>query len=413
MTALERFKSLFVKTETRSTTTTLNDYLRQGYPNFPFNDNLSVTAESSLQISYVYAAANGISSDISSFKWRVYKQDGKNREEAKDHDQYKLLSKRPYFAYNSVTWIKAWVLNYLLTGDGFSHIIRDNNGRPRAYRLYHKKEIEIFINHETEKLTYRIIATGKDIDSHDMLHLSDLSIDGLYGYSKIGLMKKTLEISMRSDDTQNNLQKNGTYLGGTINLDTIADPEQLEKFRKSFKDVYGGTTGEIAVLDAGAKFTPFDYSMTMADAEFITSRKFTGEEILRYFRYPAHMAQNLDGSATKSNMEQMSLEYVNYCLRPIVVMMENELNGKIFRIREENTHYVKGDLNSLLRGDIASRMALYETMHKVGAMSANDILSKEDMNPIEFGDNTYMDLNTLPTKYMDAWFKSKIANEQL
>lgn len=407
-------KSLFIKadssisSDSRGTTTTLNDFLRKGYPNLG-DDYVQLSGDKAMTVSYVYAAVNGISSDIASFKWAPYEKEGNTRKVARDHDQYELQTNRAYFAYNSTTWRKAWIANYLLTGDGFSEIIRDERtGRPVGYRLWHKKEIDIVINHKEERLVYRIVPENyREVDYMDMLHLSDLSLDGLFGLSKIGMARKSLEIASRSDSTQNNIQKNGTYLGGYIKIDSVLDSDQLKKYRESFKDVYGGTSGEIAILDEGATFTPFSYSMTMADAEFITSRKFTGEEILRYFRYPAHMAGNLDRS-TNNNIEQQALEYVNYTLRPIVIMMENEMNSKLFRKRDKGRYYIKGDLNSLLRGDIESRMKLYETLWKVGALSANDALALEDMNPVENGDLRYADLNKVPVNMVEEYYREKI-----
>ncbi len=391
-------------------------------PNFLKNigadGSLSFNASASLGFSYVYTAASGISQDIASFDWGVFRKTDQGREEAFDHDQYDLIAKRPYFAYKAIDFRRAWVLNYLLTGDGYAIIIRNSRyGRPIGYRLVHKHNVTTYINYEERRLYYEVIlendqdggsAKTVEVLDRDMLHLSDLSFNGLTGHSRVSLMRSTLEIAKRADNTQTDVNKNGTFLGGVIQIDADLKPEQLRKFRESFQEVYGGSKGEIAVLDAGAKFSPFGYSMSLADAEFITSRKFTGEEILRYFRYPNHMAMNLDGSATKSNMEAMAMEYVNYCLRPIVVAMEAEYNSKIFRRNKDKDCFVKGDLNSLLRGDIKSRMAMYEVMHKVGAMSANQILARESMNPIDNGDDTYVSLNTVPSSLAEEYYKAKI-----
>lgn len=395
--------------------TPLQKWRQASFPHNLISEDINVTYESSLSVSYVYAAVNAISSDIASIHWAPYKVDSKGvKMEAKEHDQYKLLTRRPYFAYNSTTFIRAWVANYLLTGDGIAQIVRDERtGRPKGYRLWHKKDVQAFINHKEEMLTYVITGDGEKLELPytDVLHLSDLSLNGLFGYSKIGLARKSIEIAMRMDKTQNDVQKEGTFLGGVLSIDKVLTQEQAKTFRESWNEQYANKKGGIAVLEAGAKFTPFTYSMTMADAEFIASRKFTGEEILRFFRFPMHMANSLERS-TNNNIEQQALEYVNYTLRPIVELMENEFNNKIFKSSEQDTHYVQGNLNSLLRGDIESRVKLYETLWKLSGMTANEARREEGMNPTPYGDITYADLNKMPTSQVIELYEAKIKEIQ-
>jgi len=412
-TALQRLKSVFIKEDPHDPKiknrqmSALDGWRRSGFPNY---DQVSLEGEAALAISYVWAALNGISSDIASLNWSPYERTDRGREVAYEHSTYDLLKHKAYFAYNSTVWRRAWVANYLFTGDGFTEVLRDKRtGEPRGLRLWHKKDIEILIDYKAEELVYRIVPEDREIPSLNMLHLSDLSFDGLFGLSRMEAMRNTLEIATRMDETQNDLQKNGTFLGGYIKIDKVLSEDQIQKYRESFKDVYGGSTGEVAILDEGSTFTPFDYTMTMADAEFIASRRFTGEEILRFMRYPQHMANSLERS-TNNNIEQQALEYVNYCLRPIIVLMENEMNGKLIIKSKRRKNYIKGDLNSLLRGDIASRTQLYETLWKIGALTGNDARELEDMNRIEGADTLYADLNTIPQEKMGPYWDAKIGD---
>lgn len=387
----------------------MEQWRRQGWP-FAFEDDLTINYDTALNVSYVYAAVNGISSDIATLDWSVYRNDGDYSYLATEHDQFPLIRKKPYFAYNSSSFFRALIANYLLTGDGFAEILRNSQGRPIGYRLRHKSEIEVRIDHDEQWLRYYLHNDGGYIDSANMIHISDFNYNGVLGLSKIGLAKQSIEIAMRSDNTQKSVNKDGTFLGGYIKIDRVLDEHQLKKYRESFKEVYGGARGDIAILDEGATFTPFNYTMTLADAEFISSRTFTGDEILRYFRYPNHMANDLSKSSF-NNIESLTLSYVKYTLRPIIVMIEEEFNSKIFRRREENTHEVRADLNSLLRGDIDGRVKLIETMWKVGAFSANDARKMEGFNPVELGDKRYGDLNKIPVNLEDEYYQNKISNE--
>lgn len=383
-------------------------WLRRNWPTELFEDVI-VDETTALKVSYVYAAINGISTDISSIDWPILRRDGNVIKEVRDHDQYLLLNERPYFAYNDIVWKRSWVANYLATGDGFSEIIRNpSTNRPIGYRLYHKKDIRVVVEHKRQDKYYEVIPEkNRRIDEMDMLHLSDLSYDGETGIGRIGLARKSLQIYKRSDDTQKEVQESATLLSGYVKIDRVLDEEQLKMIKSSFENAYGGSKGGVAVLDESMEFTPFDYTMNLADAEFIASRKFTGEDILRWFRYPQHMAGNLD-RMTDNNIEQISIEYVNYCLRPIVKLMEKELNYKLLRPTERPQTYIKGKLKSLLRGDIETRMRFYETMWKIGALTPNMALVLEDMNPVDGGDKVYTDLQKIPVELVNDYWLSKI-----
>lgn len=393
----------------------ITTWRQQGFPRLAGNDDFRIDKHTALTVSYVYAAINGISTDIASLDWSVVETSDNNvRKELRDHDQHGLLNDRAYFLYTSTSWMRAWLTNRLSTGDGFSEIVRDRRtARPIGYRLWHKKDIIGHIDHENQTLVWEITAEGEDnrmINDEDMLHLGDMSYDGIMSYSPIGLAAQSIEISKRSDATQKDVHKEGTFLGGVVQYDQIIDDDQLEKYRRTFNDIYRGSKGDIAALDGGAKFTPFTYSMNLADAEFITSRQFTGEEILRFYRYPKFLAGDLTKTSF-NNIEQLALAYINYTLRPIVGQIENELNNKLIRKKNKRNTRIVGNMADLLRGDIKSRMLLYDTLGKVGALSPNDIRILEGMNPVKHGDYRGFDLNTVPQHLVDEYFKNKMKDE--
>jgi hypothetical protein len=47
-------------------------------------------------------------------------------------------------------------------------------------------------------------------------------------------------------------------------------------------------------------------------------------------------------------------------------------------------------------------------MKAIGAYSANEIRQKEDMNPHEFGDTYYENVNSVPANQMGDWIQAKI-----
>src|SRR5690606_570472 len=95
-----------------------------------------------------------------------------------------------------------------------------------------------------------------------------------------------------------------------------------------------------------------------------------------------HLLKDLS-SANYSNIYQQSIEHVQISVLPRVISKEQELNTKLFSEKEQETLYIKFNINALLRGDLASKAQFYTAMTYAGIYTRNEIRELEDMNPIE------------------------------
>ena len=138
------------------------------------------------------------------------------------------------------------------------------------------------------------------------------------------------------------------------------------------------------------------------EAQFLETRKFQINEIARLFRIPPHMVGDLEKSSF-SNIEQQSLEFVKYTLDPWVVRFEQALKKSLLLPEEKKTHFIKFNVDGLLRGDYQSRMNGYAIGRQNGWLSTNDIRKLEELNPIpsEEGGDLYL-INGNMTKLKDA-----------
>jgi hypothetical protein len=115
-----------------------------------------------------------------------------------------------------------------------------------------------------------------------------------------------------------------------------------------------------------------------------------------------------------SNIEQQSLEFVTYTLRPWLVRWEQAMQRSLLSEDEKKNCFFKFNVDGLLRGDYQSRMNGYATARQNGWMSANDIRELEDMDliPDELGGNLYL-INGNMTKLQDAGiFANKSGQEE-
>ena len=62
----------------------------------------------------------------------------------------------------------------------------------------------------------------------------------------------------------------------------------------------------------------------------------------------------------------------------------------------------KFNIDGLLRGDSKSRAEYYKDLFNVGALSPNDVRRLENLNPIENGDDYYVQVNMAPVSKFNS-----------
>ena len=238
------------------------------------------------------------------------------------------------------------------------------------------------------------------LSQEEVLHIPGLGFDGLIGYSPIALAKNAVGMTLACEEYGASFFSNGANPGGVLEHPGILkDPG---KVRDSWNAVYQGTRNahKVAVLEEGMSYKQI--GIPPEEAQFLETRKFQINEIARLFRIPPHMVGDLEKSSF-SNIEQQSLEFVKYTLDPWVVRFEQALKKSLLLPEEKKTHFIKFNVDGLLRGDYQSRMNGYAIGRQNGWLSTNDIRKLEELNPIppEEGGDLYL-INGNMTKLKDA-----------
>ena len=152
------------------------------------------------------------------------------------------------------------------------------------------------------------------------------------------------------------------------------------------------TNGSVTTKAAHEDQTFKPISISPEQAQFLSSRQFSNEEVARIFNVPPHLLKDLSKSSF-NNIEMQSQEFVTYTLMPYITRIEQEMNLKLFRTNELGKTFVEFNVNGLLRGDVKSRTEAYKTAITNGYMSINEVRQKENMNSIEGGDKHFMQMN--------------------
>jgi HK97 family phage portal protein len=380
---------LFSRREKRNGTdaqanTKLADFIRG--TDLDEGGGISVTEESALTTSAVYACVKVIAESIASLPLRLIREDKGVRTRARGHPLYGVLHDLANEETASLNFREAMLASLLLWGNAYARIER-KAGHVTALWFLKPERMDVKRDRDTGRVVYRYTAedTGQitEFNAQEIFHVLGFSLDGIKGISPIRQARQTIELTMATEEYGAKFFSNGARPGGVLETaGVVKDPDRL---RSSWNAQFQGSRNShrIAVLEEGIKYHTI--GILPDEAQFLETRKFQLAEICRLFRVPPHMIADLD-RATFSNIEHQAIEFVQHTLRPWIVRYEQAVFKCLLSKEERQIYYARFNVDGLLRGDYQSRMQGYAIGRQNGWLSANDIRELEDMNPIEGGD---------------------------
>lgn len=193
----------------------------------------------------------------------------------------------------------------------------------------------------------------------DIVHVRALTTDGLVGLSPIRQCRVALGLSSQLAEHASQFFANSAMPAGILKVNQFgATDTQVEALRTGWNTQHQGVANahRIAVVTGEVDFTAL--SLPLEDQEFLGQRKLSAVEVARVFRVPPWIiGADAGQSMTYSNVEQESLHFVTYSLRPWLVAVEQALTADpdLFA----GPQYCEFLLDALLRADSKTRAEVY------------------------------------------------------
>lgn len=366
-------------------------------PNVPLTDanisallygdapGVAITPQSAMKISAVYACVRVLAESFAMLPVNIYERSGSNRNVISmplaDVLGLQANSYQGSFQYRELAQacLGLW-------GNHYAEIQR-NTRTGEVIGLYPLPPGAVSVSLKDGKKWFD--CNGVKLSQDEIFHVPGLGYNGITGLSPIQLQQRSLSVAVNSDAFGDSFFRNGTKLSGVLQHPGKLSKDAADRLRAKWQETYAGSSNgfKVAVVEEGMQFK--EISLPPADAQFIETRKYSVSDIARIFRVPPHMVGDLE-RATFSNIEQQSIEFVQFTMLPWVTRFEQEINRQLFSLTQMGNYFVKFNLAALLRGDIKSRYEAYSIGRNGGWLSVNDIRALEDMNPIDNG-NTYLE----------------------
>jgi HK97 family phage portal protein len=348
---------------------------------------IQVSEESAMKFITVYSCVRVLAETISSLPLVVFKTraNGKGSDKATDHKLYDLLYNMPNDEMQTTSWRAQQIGNQAISGNCYSVITENKRGQPIDIYPLMWTDCRAFRDMSDGVVKYQITDRGKHevYPADKIFHVACFGADGITGFSPIRQAAGSIGTGMAASEFIERFYGQGMNLGGVLELPGVMTDIAFSRLKEDL-DLKGSglaNSWKPLILEEGAKYNRIP--MPLSDAQFIETRKFTRDDICGLLRVPPHMIANLERS-TNNNIEQQSIEFVQYSLLSYLTAWEKTISWKLLSPAERKAgYYVKHNVAALLRGDYKTRQEGLATMRQNGIINANGWLELEDMNPID------------------------------
>lgn len=369
-----------------------NEGVRELFAPIGSTSGYPVTDVSAMRVSTVYACLAKLGGAISQLPIEHYRMNGVDeRRQLPRGDLWYLLNETPSAAWTAASW-KEWIIKCVaLRGDQHTEIVRSkaasSYGNIIGFKVHHPDAV--YARRLGDRLVYDIadITTGKTytIDQDDMLHFTGFGFDGLRSLSMIQYAaRNAISNSLAASDYAGKSIGEGAMPQIAIGYANKMSEDAQRILRNSFVETYSGTSSRKLplVLTEGAQV--HELSISPVDMQLLESRRFEREDICQAMGVPPVLiGENEKTSSWGTGIEQITLGFVKFTVKPHLVRWTEELNRKLFR---NAGPFVEFDLDALLRGDSkaqseAFRAALGGPGSGDGWMTVNEVRRLKNLPP--------------------------------
>lgn len=359
----------------------------------------SVTTSSAMQQLVVFNCVRVLAESVGMLPCRLFRQDGRNRQQATSHRLASLLSIAPNDYMTAQEWWELLTACLCLRGNFFAYKVMalgevvellPINPAIVKPKLNDDWTVEYEVDFKSGKRT---------LTQDEIWHVRLFTLDGLNGLNPIAYARQAIGLGQAMALHQAKLFTNGAVASGVLSTEQGLTDSAFDRLKTQFQGEHMGVANahKPMILEMGLDWKPI--SLNAQDTQFIETRKLTDAQICGLFRVPPHLVASME-KMTLNNIEHMGMSFVNYSLVPLLTRIEHRIQVGLLNKKDRLNHYAKFNAGALMRGDLKGRYESYGKGIQWGILSPNDCRDLEDMNPRDGGDIylTPMNMTTEPEK---------------
>lgn len=366
-------RNIFQKTEKRELSTTTLDLTNPVLGSMFFNQNGTNTL---LSNAAVIRGMSAISSAIASMKINEYKLINGEKFEVETNLEY-LLNCQPNSFISAFNFKKNMVENVFNYGNAIIKIERDINNNILELRLLDSNYFTCIYNQV--KGTPQFYFMGKVLDMSEYLHIyfyPDKNYGGYFGKSLVKYASSVLNKNRNVEVFQDTFFSSGGINGVLTPRQQDAratSPKKLQEAKDAFLNQANQNLGSfsgVVMLDTDLEYQRI--SQNAKDSMLLEISEFNVLEVARILNIPgSYLFKD-----SKEIGEQDQITFYTQTLQPLITLIENELQRKLFFRNEYLIRKIEFQYDSLIKSSLATQADFYTKIFQLGAISPNDICRK-------------------------------------
>jgi HK97 family phage portal protein len=360
-----------------------------------FKNAPAVTIDTALQVSSVWSSIELLSDNIASLPIFVYKEIGKGvRDLARDSSLWKLLHEKPNSRHTPYEFWVFMVMNYLFRGNAYARLERNGKGEVYAMWPLASDQVEVTVLSDGS-LAYGYSINGQVIvyNEASILHFRDKG-NGIVGLSRLDYMKSSVGVAINAQESTSKIFSNDNKRPMMVTYDKFFTSDQRAQFRAQFKGLTESGDDNLLILEGGMKGEPL--SMTPADVQLLDTRKFSVEDIARWFGVPSILINDSSNRVPYGNNDDLVEFFYKFRLRPMLVGFEQRLKHSVMTIDQRQKMTIEFSLDALLRSSLEKRVEIMAKQVQNGLKTRNEARQYENDPPMDGGDVLTAQTNLAP-----------------
>jgi len=221
---------------------------------------------------------------------------------------------------------------------------------------------------------------------NDVAILSDESVlvikglgNGTTGLDKLSFMRSTTDEAAKAQGAASKIFGNGGKPTGVLMLDRVLKPEQRKALTDRFSEMANGSMARLYVLEADMKYQQL--SLSPQDQQLLETRRFSVEEICRWFDVPPVLVHHSNVTTWGSGIEQIISGWHKMSVRPMLVSIEQAVRARVMTPGQRASMSVEMSFEALLRADPQARSQFYAAGLQNGWLTRNEVRQLENLPP--------------------------------
>jgi HK97 family phage portal protein len=378
---------------------------------------VSVTPDNARECPEVDACVGLIEDTIGTVPLKLYERAGDGtRRVAADHPLHRLVHDRPN-GWQSSTEFRQMLEGWRQThGNAYAEIKWSGSGPVELVPLHPNETRGVRL--ASGRVAYHHAPTSgpsRTLMASEVLHLRDhpFARDLVNGDSRV---KRNRDLIGRAIATGKYLSlffSNGAIPKTFLTTSARLSETQRDEFREQFERKHGGleNTHRVGLLQAGVDIKQI--GVDNEKSQVVQAYELAVTQIAGEWGVPPHLIGRVSRSTSwGTGIEQQSIGFVVYYMRPKFVVWEQALNQALMSDRMRDRFYFEFDADGLLRGDFKTRMEGYALQIQWGLATRNEIRELMNRPRIEGGDDALTPLNMVPAaKILDVLLRSSEARQ--